>query len=197
VTDREAFLCAVASGPFLPSDAIIVISGDGTTRLEVAIGCLRQRAAHHVVLSGGVDNPPHSLGPDDATAYMIQKGLAPDRIIVEGDSQNTREQAVNCVKLIREHEWERVLLCVSPYHMPRAMLTFIQALREDDAHERCHILPIAASQTSWWAKPDGLDATRMELLADEFDKIERYGPHVATWAEGLEYLRFWEGHDDV
>ena len=57
MTDREAFCCAVANGPMLPADAIFVPSGDGTTRLEVAIGLLRQRAAHWTVVSGGVDVP--------------------------------------------------------------------------------------------------------------------------------------------
>jgi len=48
-----------------------------------------------------------------------------------------------------------------------------------------------------WFAPvhDGTTQTRLDLLADEFDKINRYhaAGHVASYADGLKYLARWEG----
>ena len=49
---------------------------------------------------------------------------------------------------------------------------------------------------SWFGKPDGMDETRAELLADELDKCELYTDDVASFTEGLEYLEYWETRED-
>lgn len=202
LTAREAYCCALANGPLLPADAVVVFSGDGTTRLAVAVGILKQRGAHMAVVSGGVDDPPHSLSAPDSAEYLIRNGLAPDRIVQDNESRNTHEQSEWVAEAIVAETWPqsfgRIFLAVSPYHMYRAHLTLIQSLRERDLDMRVHVLPVAASQTSWWKRPEGVGVDRMELLEDEFRKIEEYQAkgHVATWEQGLGYLRFWEGDDE-
>ena len=200
MTAREAFCNALASGPLLPSSAVVIFSGDGMTRVETAVGLLRQGAAHWTIASGGVDNPPHSLHADTIAEHLVEQGLHQDRIIVDGESQNTRDQAEWLAEFLTAppEPWEfpRVLLAVSPYHMPRAFLTVLQSLRDRDLHEQHHVIPVPASHTRWWGKPDGLEVTRMDLLADEFRKIDEYRElygHVASYEEGLAYLKLWEG----
>lgn len=192
--DRETFLAWLYNGPLLPSDALVVLSGDGTVRIDAALGALRQGAAHYVVASGGVDNPPHALTAHATRRYLIDNGLHPDRIIEEPDSQNTHDQAGALVRLCAEHKWARVLLVTSPYHMPRAFLTVLAELRRAGAAEKVHVLPLPAAQVRWTDKPDGLDVTRLDLFADELRKIDEYSArgHVASYAEGLAYMRYWE-----
>lgn len=189
---REQFLCALFNGPLLPADALVVFSGDGKVRLHTAVGALRQRAAHHVLVSGGVDDPPHSLHADDMRRYLIERGLAPDRIVVDADSLNTREQAVRLASECLSREWETVTLVATHYHLPRAFLTVLQALAECEA-DKVLVLPLPAP-AKWWEAPPGLDVTRMDLLADEFRKIDEYGAlgHVANYEDGLAYMRRWE-----
>lgn len=192
-TAREQYLALLFNGPLVPTDAICVFSGDGTVRLDAALGALRQRIAHWVLLSGGVDNPPHSLTSHAMAKYMVQRGLRPNRIIEDPASQNTHEQAEWLAGFLAERELESVTLVASAYHMPRAMLTVVKSLETRGLTERIAVNPLPAGGVSWWECPASLDVTRFDLLADEFAKIERYTDHVASYQAGIDYLRYWEG----
>lgn len=194
MTAREAFNAVLFSGPLIYADAIVVLSGDGTVRLDVAVGALRQRSAHWCVVSGGLDNPPHSLHASEMRAHLIREGLAADRIICESWSQNTHDQAEALAVMCKERDWTTVLLATSPYHMPRAFLTVLQSLTLAGLDETVHVIPLAASQTTWWGKPEGLDFTRFSLLAEEYGKIRCYQAkgHTARYEAGLDYLKHWE-----
>ena len=188
------FLAVLFTAPLERADAVVIFSGDGTARLDVALQALRQRAAHFAVVSGGVDNPPHSLDAPTSARHLIGHGLAPDRIIEDNASQNTHEQAEWLAREAKERGWERVLLAVSAYHMPRAFLTVLASLRAADLAERVCIVPLVASQAPWWAKPEGSEMTRAMLWNVEQRKTIEYGDrgHVASYGDGLAYLRFWE-----
>lgn len=192
MTTREQFLAVLYNGPLLHADAIVVFSGDGKVRLDTAVQALRQGAAFHVVVSGGVDNPPHSLTADEAARYLVSSGLQPSRIIKDGASMNTREQAVWLAGECVARNWKRILLTVSAYHMPRAFLSVVRAFAEK-AIEDVHVLPMAG-YAPWWDKPGGMSVTRIDLLEVEAAKINEYSKHghVATYAEGLRYLKRWE-----
>lgn len=199
ISDRERFCVVLASGPLLRGDAIVVLAGeDAEARGAVALELFRQGAAPVVVCSGGIQDPPRRLSGDAAGALLLARGLAPDRILIEPASQNTREQAVNVLALAIANEWHRLLLVASPYHLPRAFLTFLKAIQEADglvphACDTIQLVAVPASQMPWWGSPPGTSALRLDLLADEYEKIHRYREHVAGYAEGLAYLRYWEG----
>ena len=194
MTPREAFCAVLSNGALHYGDAIIVLSGDGDMRLEVGLELFRQNAAPLIVVSGGVDNPPHSVSAKDSAEWLIDKGVAPDRIIQEGASQHTSHQAEIIIDMAMGKDWTRLLLVASPYHQYRAYLTFLRALRAHGEGDNIRLINIPASQTKWWGKPSGLDVTRVDLLADEFKKIDEYGKkgHVASYRQGLSYLRHWE-----
>lgn len=190
VTDRERFLSALYTAPLLPADAIIVLCGeDGDERGTAALELLRQGAAHTVVCSGALDDPPRRHGAERVAQQLMAAGLAPDRIKVEVGSRNTHEQAVNVVEIAVVNDWHRLLIVASNYHLPRAMLTFIKAIGE----QPIRLVPFATTHTSWWLTPRGVEAARLELLDSEFSKISEYGAHCASWSEGLDYLRRWDG----
>ena len=195
MTEREAFLAVLYNGPLLPSDAICVFSGDGKVRLDAAIGALRQGIAHWCLLSGGVDDPPHSLTAQAMADYVIERGLAPKRIVRDDESQNTHEQAEWLAALCQKRHIATVTLVASPYHMPRAYLTVLASLQALDIDDKVLVLPLPAGQARWWGSPDGLAANRLDLFGQELDKIDAYGErgHVASYADGLAYLQRWEG----
>ena len=191
---REQFCAVLASGPLLRADAIVVLCGeDGASRLDTCVELLRQQAAPTIVLSGGLDQPPRILGASRLASVLYGKGVSPGRVLVEIESQNTREQAVIVVAMAQAREWRRLLLVVSPYHAPRAFLTFVRALQDVGAAEAINVLVVPAA-SSWFAAPEGASTTRLALLTSEFAKVEEYGAHVATYEEGIQYLAFWEAH---
>lgn len=56
--------------------------------------------------------------------YLQSLGIAPERIVLEGKSRNTHENAVYTKELLDPKPGERWILVTSAYHMPRAMGVF-------------------------------------------------------------------------
>jgi hypothetical protein len=204
ISEREAFLAVLFNGPLLPADAILVLSGDGFTRLPTALELLRQGATavqngdgpyrHTVVLSGGSHNPPYAVDAEHLLGPMLEKGVKPGWLRLETDSTNTYEQATALTAMAKSERWRRVLLVTSAYHMPRAFLTFVAAMEDAGMEDTLHVCCVPVSQF-WWERPAGLAVTRLDLLAAEAEKIQRYGElgHVASYEAGLAYIERWEG----
>lgn len=194
-TARERFCAVLGSTPLLRGDAIVVLEGDGTTRLPAAVQLLRTGAAPFIVVSGGLDKPPHCITAEKMAGLLMGMGVGPDRILLDSESKNTQEQARHVFRLAEQENWSRLLIVASPYHAPRAFLTFLKELQRIDKDRAVHVVMVPASQAPWFAKPDGLEVTRFDLLDDEFRKVDVYGEqgHVASWDDGIEYLRYWEG----
>lgn len=190
-TTRERFCHVLAAQPMYRGDAIILLEGDGLARIPTAIELLRQGGGPFIVVSGGLDKPPHCITAEKMAGRLMGLGVAPDRLIIDNASLNTQEQATKVYALATEHGWRRLLLVASPYHAPRAFLTFLRVLIDAGRDKELHLVSVPAA-SSWFTTPDGLEATRLELLDDEFAKIDRYHEHVATYTEGLAYLGYWE-----
>ena len=112
-------------------DAIIVLGAqvrpDGTPsvqlawRLDKAAEAWRTRNVPVVVCGAqGADEP----GPEAEymKAYLMEKGVPENRILMDPDSANTRQNLVNAKKLLADRpEIRKVLIVSSDYHVPRAM----------------------------------------------------------------------------
>lgn len=171
------------------ADAIIVLCGeDGQLRAEAGLALFKLRTAPTLVLSGGRHEPPAILGADHLARYVLGEGVAPNALVVEGQSQNTREQAA-CVGTL-EAGAKSLLLVASAYHLPRAFLTFLSASLQGDPR----LIPVAAN-APWHEPPPGLDRTRADLWHVELTKITEYQQRgdCASWEDGLAYLKAWEG----
>ena len=194
LSPRETFTALVFSGPLKQADAIVVLTGeDAIPRADTAFQLLKQGAAQVIVLTGNMDDPPAKQDAKRVAAYLMGQGLAPDRIVLESRATQTREQAVNVVAMAVERGWARLLLCVSAYHTPRAYLTFLRALQDIGKAEAIQIVAVPASQSAWFRTPDGVASmTRVQLLDLEFSKIALYGHDVASYDEGISYLKHWE-----
>ena len=193
ISDRERFCAVLAAGPLLQADAIIVLAGeDGVARAQTAIELFRAGAAPVIILAGDRHDPPRILSGAALSATVLGGGVAPDRIL-HAPAAHTQEQAKLIASLAEQKQWKRLLLVASPYHMPRAFLTFVRSLTLLGLHETLHLVPMPAAHGKWFQPPPGADQTRLALLGGEFEKCAQYVEHVATWAEGLDYLAYWEG----
>ena len=87
---------------------------------------LRSGRARDVLLTAGtLDTRPGALVEADILARQLELwGIAPERIVREGRSRNTRENAVESERIIRERGWKSMVLVTSAAHMPRALGTF-------------------------------------------------------------------------
>lgn len=102
---------------------------ESAERLTEAVVLARSYPDARIVFTGGVaDLLPGGVGGAPAVgAYLEATGIAQDRIILEGRSRNTYENALFTRDLVDPRPGERWLLVTSAWHMPRAMGAFRQA----------------------------------------------------------------------
>ncbi len=122
--DAIVVLGGAVSGPAYPR--IDVDLDDGADRVLHAARLYRASKAPIVIATGG--NIPWLGGPGPeapALSALLQEwGVPEGAILLEPDSVNTRENAINTKRILDERELEKVLLVTSALHMPRALAAF-------------------------------------------------------------------------
>jgi uncharacterized SAM-binding protein YcdF (DUF218 family) len=105
-------------GTLPQSNAVILLGGVGldfdnpTNRIVHALQIYRAGKAPLIVISGGNPDP------------LVKLGAPRSILIVEPESRNTRENAVNTAAIFKAHGWKNGLLVTSAIHMPRALAAF-------------------------------------------------------------------------
>jgi uncharacterized SAM-binding protein YcdF (DUF218 family) len=191
ISERERFNAVVLTAPLARADAIVALLGeDGLERGKVAQQLMLQGAAPKIVLSGGLESDSKQ-GARSVSDKMIGNGVDPQRIIEDTESTNTKEQSTWVAELATENDWTRLLLIASAYHLPRAFLTMIHAVRGSNIQ----IIPVTANHVPWFGSPEGVKRTRLELFEGELAKTVAHQElgHVASYADGLKHLRRGEG----
>ena len=129
--------------PDVTYDAVIVLTGmvevlpkqldesisatsfsSAVDRALAGFAVYRSGKARDILISGGdavILGRSSPYGEASAVATEMRRwGVPADRIIVETQSRNTHENAVESARIVREHGWTRVLLVTSAFHMKRA-----------------------------------------------------------------------------
>ena len=81
-----------------------------------------------VIASGGVTEHDSAAAPESVALRraLIDLGVRPDRILLESESKNTRDEAIVIKRMLAEHGVTDFVLVTSPLHMRRSMLAFEQ-----------------------------------------------------------------------
>lgn len=188
---REKFIILVDNDCIKKSDAIILLEGDGLNRCNKAVQLYKKGFADKIVFSGGITNLSYGSYPFSMVLpELIKLGMPIEAIIHESNSQNTREQAVEIIKLAGLKGWKKLILVASHYHQYRAYLTFLKEVL--NTNSGIILYNSSDKSLSWfeetrWGK-------RFDLLDDEFDRIEKYTvlSHLATINEAIEYQKWKE-----
>jgi uncharacterized SAM-binding protein YcdF (DUF218 family) len=124
-----------------PKDVVVVLGGGvvqqvpmGLTqqapsagdRLIQAMRLWRAGKAQTIIVSGG-NLPwgrPSASEASVAAELLHAYGVPPDSIIVESNSRNTHQNAINTAGIWRERHFRSGLLVTSATHMPRALASF-------------------------------------------------------------------------
>ena len=86
----------------------------------------RANKAPLVITSGGSvwEVPGEQPAAVVMREFLVELGVPAAAVVVEGQSRNTRENAVNTAAIAKRRGVTKVLLVTSPRHMPRAAATF-------------------------------------------------------------------------
>nr|WP_217911229.1 YdcF family protein [Myxococcus sp. AM011] len=163
------------SEPGVTYDAVIVLGGgldpaatERTGRVEFnaaservlkGFELVREGRARHVFISGGsLDPRPEAVVEADVLSRLLQEwGVPAERIVTEGRSRNTRENALESERIIRERGWKRLLLVTSAAHMPRAAGCFAAVgLRPDTLPVDARMPATRPGRLSWVPRASSL-----------------------------------------
>ena len=145
-----------------PADAIVAVSGDEGQRLKTAVALKQDDWAPLLIFSGAARDPQSPSNAAIMRRAAIGVGVAPEDILVEESSLNTKQNAENTSEIIRARGMKRIILVTSPYHQRRTSLEFRQALGTS-----VEIINYSARDTSWawsrwWLTPRGWYLTLTE-----------------------------------
>jgi hypothetical protein len=110
------------------------------------------------------------------------------------DVQNTAEQATQMLDHAAMHSLNSIALHAPAYHLPRAFMTFLQALIRHDMAAHFDIVPVSVDMPPHKISPETGQTSR-QLLVGELERIVKYqekgdvATNDATWS----YIeRLWE-----
>lgn len=191
LTEREKFIAIVNNDIVSQADAIILLEGDGFNRYRHAARLYNQGIATKIVFSGGIVDYDYGSYPfKDIEPLLLNEGVAVKDIIHENISLNTREQAVQIIKLADERKWKRLILVASPEHQYRAYLTFLKEILRTKMD--IVLFNSSANNLKWFENSNW--GIRFERLDQEFMRIEKYSSlgHLATYREAIDYQKWKE-----
>jgi uncharacterized SAM-binding protein YcdF (DUF218 family) len=100
--------------------------GESAERMTVPVGLMRQHPKMSLVFSGG-DGRLLGTGVTEAQLAQVfyqEQGVDMSRVLLEGGSRTTRENARQVAAMLGPRCQEPWLLVTSAWHMPRAMTEF-------------------------------------------------------------------------
>ncbi len=122
-------------------DAVVVLTGvvllristfdriefnDGAERILTGMQLVQQGIARNLIIAGGSGD---LLGQNPSEARLLKRfalnfGIPEEQIMIDPNSRNTHENAVNVSALMKKHDISRIILVTSAMHLPRAMGCF-------------------------------------------------------------------------
>jgi uncharacterized SAM-binding protein YcdF (DUF218 family) len=191
MTNREKVIALIDNDCLQKSDAIVLLEGDGLNRYQKAVDLYNRGWANKIVFSGGITDYEYGSYPySDVLPHILKTGVPQDIIIHEDKSLNTREQAIEVVKISIEKDWKRLILVATHEHQYRAYLTFLREVIDKKPSLILYNSPVRNlgwfSETGW--------GTRFDRIEKEFERIEKYSAqgHLATFEEVIEYQKWKE-----
>jgi uncharacterized SAM-binding protein YcdF (DUF218 family) len=191
MTEREKFIAIVDNDCLTNSDAIILLEGDGLHRYKKAVSLYHEGRAKKIIFSGGITDYEYGSFPlSDILPHILEEGVPEMDIIHENKSLNTKEQAIEVVKIALLNNWKKLILVASHEHQYRAYLTFLRQVLDSNSQIILYNSP--ARNLGWFT--DSGWGVRIDRLEIEFDRIDKYSNlgHLASYKEVIDYQKWKE-----
>lgn len=172
------------------ADVVVWSAGDLNDRNQKCINLIQSNYAPTLLLSSGLDNPEiGSIRASKMRQRFVDSGVNPNRIVLEDESRNTKEQAVNVIQIAARRKWKKIILVANPYHQMRLFLTFLAELKKQKLEDQIELIN-APADLNWFQKTS---RGREEIEVFSQEEIRRMIDYnkkgdVAKPSEGIEYL---------
>lgn len=141
------------------ADAVVVLTG-GTQRIDQAVNLLETGTGQRLLISG--------VHPDTSAARIREMTRAPQSLFVccvdlGYDAIDTVGNALETAKWVRAHNYRRVLVVTSNYHMPRSLLE-LHRIDPETQYVGYPIVYTDLKSENWMAMPEVVKAMISEYV---------------------------------
>jgi uncharacterized SAM-binding protein YcdF (DUF218 family) len=154
------------------SDAIVVLGGGSTDRINLGVKLLKEEYGSYLILSSGsITGRNNEKESEVMKNQALESGVREDQIIIESRSTSTYENAVYSKQLLEKDKAYSAIIVTSNYHMRRSRLVFNKVFAGTGIK-----LTYCASQAKRF-KPNEwfLDSYSRNTVLSEYAKLAVYG----------------------
>lgn len=109
-----------SSNDYVPQvDAVVILTG-GNFRVEEGFKVFKQSKAKYILISG----VGHGVVKNNFKNYMAKYDILPEQIILGNVAENTVGNALEAYIFMQLHEYKKMLMVTSRYHIPRSSIIF-------------------------------------------------------------------------
>jgi uncharacterized SAM-binding protein YcdF (DUF218 family) len=129
-TPEQRAMVVLASGIYPPEHGVPAMARLSESGLERCVGAAGVYHAHGfrwVIVSGRHPRGGRTELAGGMADLLAALGVPRERILLEPDSTDTRENALNSTRMIRDLHVDKVVVVTSALHMPRAQWLFERA----------------------------------------------------------------------
>ena len=170
------------SKPPRHADGIVVLTG-GASRVADALDLLSQGYGKRLLISGV--HPSNGIS-DILRAQPESQALLKCCVDLDRSAVNTRSNATETRRWVKERGFHSLIVVTSNYHMPRAMVELTHAMPDIDLI----FYPVVSEAwrgESWWNNPAGVRLVALEyvkyLVAQVRVRLAAFGINFPEWEE--------------
>ena len=160
----------------VPADAIVVFAGGAgesgqagggyQERVKQAVDLYREGYAPKMIFSSGFVFAFQEA--EIMRGLAVASGVPVEAIILETKARNTYENVMLSRQILADHNWRKVLLVSSPYHMRRAIMTWHRLAPEID------VVPTPVPVSQFYLHDGAPKLEQVRGLAQEYAAIALY-----------------------
>ena len=162
--------------PASPADGIVVLTG-GSSRVSDAMELLAGGYGKRLLISGV---HPTSAASDISRSLSDNQSLLGCCVDLDRSAVNTRSNAAETRRWVRERGFKSLIVVTSNYHMPRAIVELSHALPE------IRLIPFAVVGEKWRDEPWWTSGATLRLLLSEYVKYVAAEVRVRLADAGLD-----------
>jgi uncharacterized SAM-binding protein YcdF (DUF218 family) len=169
-------LRATETAPASKADGIVVFTG-GSSRVSDAMELLAGGYGKRLLISGV---HPTNAASDISRILPDNDALLRCCVDLDRSAVNTRSNAVETRRWVRERGFKSVIVVTSNYHMPRAIVELSHAMPDVE------LIPFSVIGDKWRDEPWWTSGTTLRLLLSEYAKYVAAEVRVRLADLGLE-----------
>jgi uncharacterized SAM-binding protein YcdF (DUF218 family) len=139
-----------------------------------------------------LENEPDAPGESEiGKKELISRGIPEEKIFLENESKNTKQNIENVLKIALDHNWKKILILSSNYHIPRIKALYEKAIAENKDYEDITIDFQGAEDVLTAVDP------RWQKYIDQANSLEEMKKREENEKKGVDILKSGKAYSSI